>query len=148
VVADPADLDSWDQLCFASTLGGMVIHSAGVTALHGMEHPVSGLKDLVHGRGLAALAPAVYEASIAGAPEKFANLAKLLGGKDESDFTKKIRELLDELQLASTLGEQGIGEEDVDWLAQNCLKVSAASIANHPVVFNLDDLKRIYLQAI
>ena len=39
------DMDSWDALSLASTLGGMVIHSAGITALHGMEHPVSGLKN-------------------------------------------------------------------------------------------------------
>lgn len=148
VYADPSDLDSWDSLCLASTLGGMVINTAGVTALHGMEHPVSGLKDIIHGRGLAALAPAVYENSIKGASEKFAILSRLLDGRDENDFTYKIRELLDELQLTTTLGEQGITVEDVDWLAENCMKVSAASIANHPVVFGLDDIKRIYLKAI
>ncbi len=148
VYTDPADLDSWDCLCLASTLGGMVINTAGVTALHGMEHPVSGLKDIAHGRGLAALAPVVYDESVAGAPQKFAILSRLLGGRDENDFTDKIHELLQGLQLTATLGEQGITEEHVDWLAENCMKVSAASIANHPVVFGLDDIKRIYRKAI
>lgn len=148
VYNNPEDLDSWERLCLASTLGGMVINTAGVTALHGMEHPVSGLKDIIHGSGLAALAPAVYRESIQGAPEKFAILSRLLSGRDENDFVAKICELLAELQLNTTLTEQGISEEDVDWLAKNCLKVSAASIANHPVVFSLDDLKRIYRNAL
>jgi alcohol dehydrogenase class IV len=148
VYADPADLDNWDRLCLASTLGGMVINTAGVTALHGMEHPASGLKDIVHGSGLAALAPVVYEESIPGAPEKFAILSKLLGGRDENDFVYRIRELLEELHLTTTLGEQGIAVTDVDWMAENCMKVSAASIANHPVVFKLEDIKRIYRKAI
>lgn len=148
VYADQEDLDSWDSLCLASTLGGMVINTAGVTALHGMEHPASGLKDIVHGIGLAALAPAVYQESITGSPEKFAILSRLLGGRDENDFVYKISQLLDELQLTTTLGEQGISEKDVDWLAENCMKVSAASIANHPVIFGMDDLKRIYRKAI
>lgn len=148
VYADPSDLEGWDGLCLASTLGGMVINTAGVTALHGMEHPASGLKDIVHGRGLAALAPAVYGESIQGAPGKFAALSRLLGGRDEKDFTCKIGELLEELHLNTTLGELGITGEDVDWLAGNCIKVSAASIANHPVVFGLEDLKRIYRKSI
>ena len=45
-------LEAWDALSWASTLGGMVIHSAGVTLPHGMEHPASGLRNIVHGRAL------------------------------------------------------------------------------------------------
>lgn len=146
--ADSENLEDWDRLCLASTLGGMVINTAGVTALHGMEHPVSGLKNAVHGIGLAALAPYVYESSIKGAPVKFAMLSKLLGGRDETDFTDKIIELLEEIHLTAALGEMGVEEKDVDWLADNCLKVSAPSMANHPVVFNKDQIKEIYKKAL
>ena len=148
VYDDPSDLDSWEQLCFASTLGGMVINTAGVTAPHGMEHPASGLKNIVHGRGLAALTPVIFEESISGAPEKFAVISKLLGGKDENDCVQKIKELLNKIDLATTLGKQGITQEDVDWMAENCLKVSAAGINNHPVVFSLEEIKTIYRKAI
>ncbi|KPU43255.1 1,3-propanediol dehydrogenase [Oxobacter pfennigii] len=148
VYANPTDMEGWEGLCLASTLGGMVINTAGVTALHGMEHPVSGLKDVVHGRGLAALAPAVFEESIKGDPKKFTILSRLLGGRDENDFMDKINELIHELKLNTTLGDMGIKNDDVDWLAENCMKVSAASIANHPVVFSVEDLKRIYRKAI
>ncbi|OJU13698.1 MAG: alcohol dehydrogenase, partial [Clostridiales bacterium 43-6] len=68
VYKDPSDLDSWDALTLASTFGGMVINTTGVAAPHGMEHPASGLKDMVHGEGLAALTPVVFEESIHGAP--------------------------------------------------------------------------------
>lgn len=146
--SNTGDLESWDQLCMASTLGGMVINTAGVTALHGMEHPVSGLKDVVHGEGLAALAPHVYEASIKGAPDKFAMLSRILGGRDEHDFVGKISELLEELHLKVTLGDIGIEEQEVEWLTNNCLKVSAPSMANHPVVFNEEEIKEIYKKAI
>lgn len=145
---DTSDLDSWDNLCMASTLGGMVINTAGVTALHGLEHPVSGLKNAVHGRGLAALAPYVFEASIHGNPKKFSILSKLLGGKDENDFTFKIKELITDLHLTERLGDMGIEEADADWLTQNCCKVSAPSIANHPVVFTPEEIKAIYLKSI
>ncbi|MDK2965876.1 iron-containing alcohol dehydrogenase [Lacrimispora sp.] len=142
------DLDSWEKLCLASTLGGMVINTAGVTALHGMEHPVSGLRNAVHGRGLAALAPYVYEASIKGSPDKFAAMSRLLGGKDESDFVSQIRKLIAELHLTETLGEMGIREADVPWLTENCMKISAASIANHPVILNREEISCIYTKSI
>lgn len=145
---DSGDLDSWDKLCMASTLGGMVINTAGVTALHGMEHPVSGLKNAVHGRGLAALAPYVFEASIKGAPHKFSMLSRLLGGMDEKDFTDKLRKLIAELHLTETLGDMGIKETDLSWLTENCMKVSAVSMANHPVVFGAEEIKEIYRKAI
>lgn len=145
---NPEDLDSWDSLCLASTLGGMVINTAGVTALHGMEHPVSGLKNVVHGKGLAALAPHVYEPSIKGAADKFARLSRLLGGSNEQDFTDRIKVLLEKINLAVTLGEMGVEEKDVDWLADNCRKVSAPSMANHPVVFGIEEIKEIYKKAI
>ncbi len=146
--ADTEDLDSWEQLCLASTFGGMVIGIAGVTALHGMEHPVSGLKNVVHGKGLAALAPYVYEASIQGAPDKFLLLSRILGGRNEKDFVPAIKQLLSELQLTETLGDMGVGEKDLDWLTENCLKVSAPSIANHPVVFTPEKIREIFRKAL
>lgn len=142
------DLKHWDQLSLASTLGGMVINTAGVTALHGMEHPVSGLKDAVHGRGLAALAPYVFEASIKGAPHKFSALSRLLGGKGEWDFTDQIRSLITRLGLTEGLKDMGVEESDLNWLTENCFKVSAPSMANHPVVFTPEEVKEIYRKSL
>jgi len=148
VYRSPDDLEGWDNITFASTLGGMVIHAAGVTAAHGMEHPASGLKNIVHGKGLAALTPIIMEESIASAPEKFAIISKLLGGKDEKDVVVVIKKLLADLDLTTSLGELGVKEEDVDWMAQNCLKISSPSLYGHPKLFNLEDLKRIYRKAL
>lgn len=142
------DPEAWDAVSFASTLGGMVINTAGVTVPHGMEHPASGLKNIVHGKGLAALTPVVFEESINGCPQKFAEISRRLGGKNENDCVEKIKELLGKLDLTTTLSKQGIKEEDVNWMTENCLKVSAAGINYHPVTFNAEDIKRLYLKAL
>ena len=63
--------EAWEKITLASTIGGMVINTAGVTLAHGMEHPASGLKNIVHGQGLAALTPVVIDASYKGDEEKF-----------------------------------------------------------------------------
>lgn len=148
VYQNPTALEGWDEITFASTLGGMVINHAGVTAPHGMEHPASGLKDITHGRGLAALIPTVFEESIDAAPDKFATISKLLGGRDEFDLVDRIRYILSKLNLSSSLSADGITEEDIDWMAKNCLKVSTASLLNHPKQFGLQDLKRIYRKSL
>jgi alcohol dehydrogenase class IV len=142
------DMEAFEAVTWASTLGGMVINTAGVTAPHGMEHPASGLRDIVHGRGLAALTPVIYEESISSAPEKFAMISKLLGGEDETDCVKTIKKLLKDINLETTLSEEGIKEEDIDWMAENCLKVSAVSMNIHPAEFDIDDIKRIYRKAL
>lgn len=141
------DEEGWDAIAFASTIGGMVIHHAGVAASHGLEHPASGLRNITHGRGLAALTPVIYKRSISGAPEKFAMISRLLGGKDETDCVENIEKLLAEIELTTTLSAEGVKEEDIDWMAENALKVSAVSINSHPVVFTLDEIKEIYKEA-
>lgn len=144
VYKEPEDLEAWEKVTFASTLGGMVIGISGVAASHGLEHPVSGLKDIVHGKGLASLMPNIIERSFKSSPEKFSNVSRILGGKDESDCSKVLKKLLEDLNLNITLGEMGITHEDVDWMAENCMKVSMASLKNNPKQFNYEEIKEIY----
>lgn len=139
--------EAWEKVTIAATIGGMVINTAGVTLAHGMEHPASGLKDIVHGHGLAALTPAVIDASYTGAPEKFARISKLLGGTDAADCGDRVRALLKQLDMTLTLGELGLAETDIPWMAENCMKVSAASVANNPVVFTQQQIAEIYRKA-
>lgn len=141
------DPENWDAVSFASTIGGMVIHTAGVTVAHGMEHPASGLRDIVHGKGLAALTPVVMEASMEGCREKFAVISRYLGGKDEQDCVERIKAFIEKLQLTVTLGELGIKEEDIPWMTENCMKVSAAGISCHPVTFDRQQIEELYRKA-
>lgn len=138
----------WENITMASTIGGMVINTAGVTIAHGMEHPASGLKDIVHGQGLAALTPIVIEASYKGNEEKFAKIAKIFGGESAADCADKIRELLKAIDLECKLSDLGIAAEDISWMVENCMKVSAASIANNPVVFTQEEIAELYRKAL
>jgi alcohol dehydrogenase class IV len=140
--------DPWDAVTWASTIGGMVINTAGVALPHAMEHPASGLKNIVHGRGLAALTPAITDASFSGAPEKYQVIAGFLGGKSAADCGDCIRKLLQSIDLNVTLSEQGVSKEDIPWMTENCFHVSAVSVQNHPVMFDRDGISRLYEQAL
>lgn len=140
-------IEGWEKITLASTIGGMVINTAGVTLAHGMEHPASGLKDIVHGQGLAALTPVVIEASHKGDHFKFAKISRIFGGITADDCAEKIRSLLRDLDLECGLSDLGLKEEDIPWMAENCMKVSAAGVANNPVVFTQEEIAEIYRKA-
>ena len=145
---DETDKAAFSSLSLASTYGGMVIHCAGVTLPHGMEHPASGLKDIVHGRGLAALTPVICDESYKAAPEKYETISKILGGSSALDCGDSIRRFLEKLNLSLNLSQQGIEEKDIPWMAENCMKVSAAGIANHPRVFTREEIAGLYKKAL
>ncbi|MCC6095731.1 MAG: iron-containing alcohol dehydrogenase, partial [Eubacterium sp.] len=139
---------AWEKISVASTIGGMVINTAGVTLAHAMEHPVSGLKNVVHGQGLAALAPAVLAATCKGNRMKFGRIARMLGGFTAEDCASKIRTLLQQLDLDIRLSDLGVEEKDIPWLAENCFKVSSANIANTPVSLTQEDVAELYRKAL
>lgn len=148
VYENPEDRDAWEKITLASTIGGMVINTAGVTLSHGMEHPASGLRDIVHGKGLAAITPVVIEKSYKGNIEKFGKIAKLLGGTSAEDCAESVRRLLKKMDLNCRLSDLGITEADVEWMAENCMKVSSAGVANNPIVFTQEEIEEIYREAL
>lgn len=140
--------EGWEAITLASTFGGMVINNAGVTLAHGMEHPASGLKDITHGKGLAAIEPVCVDASWQGNPEKFAHIAKLFGATHGGDVGDVLRQVLEKIDLRLSLSDLGIAFEDIPWMVENCLKVGAGNIANNPVMVTGDDIRKLYQQAL
>jgi alcohol dehydrogenase class IV len=144
----------WDKLAWAATLGGMAIGGAGVTVAHGLEHPASGLKDITHGAGLAAITPAVFELTLERADgnlraqEQLGALAGACGLDSRDALPRFVREFLADIGLDVTLGQLGIAADDIDWMAENALKVSSPGIASHPVPFDIDDIKEIYRRSL
>lgn len=138
----------WEAVSLAATLGGMVIGAVGVSAAHGMEHPASGLKNIVHGRGLAALTPPIVERLATADPEKFARVSVLLGGSGAEDCADSIRRFLKAIDLSVKLGDLGITAEDVPWMTENCMKISIGNLKNAPVTFSREEVEQIYREAL
>ena len=142
------DDESWAALTLGSTIGGMVINTAGVTLAHGMEHPVSGKCNAVHGAGLAALTPVVIDAEYRGNRVKFGRVARILGGFTAEDCAEKIRTLLEKIDLKVNLTDLGIRKEDIPWLTENCCKGSAGNLANTPGTFTKEEISSLYEAAL
>lgn len=140
--------EDWDALALASTLGGMAMHLAGLVAPHAMEHPLSGMKNITHGEGLAPLEPVVLEKNAAVLPEKHAFISRCFGGQDEKDCAESIIRLISRLGLPLHLRDLGFTEADIEWLTENCMKVSSGNVGNNPAVLNRDDVEAIYRAAL
>ena len=80
--------------------------------------------------------------------KKFENISKLLRGKSAEDCAKRVRVLLKKLNMNYRLLDLGIICSDVEWMAENCMKVSAASIANNPVIFSREEIAQLYTDAL
>lgn len=80
--------------------------------------------------------------------DKFGKIARIFGGMTAEDCSVKIRTLLKELDLDYRLSDLGLTEQDIPWMAENCMKVSQASIANNPIVFTQEEIAEIYKKAL
>lgn len=138
----------WENVTLASTLAGMAMDSSGLGPGHGLEHPVSGLRNIVHGRGMAALIPVIFQQSYQSNPQKFSKISQLLGGKDENDCVERINRLLLELDLVVHLRDEGMTEADIPILLKNVKDQSMDYLLNYPVVFKDEEIVQIYKEAL
>ena len=135
---------AWESVTLASTIGGMVINTAGVTLAHGMEHPASGLKDITHGVGLAVIEPVVVEYTWSANPDKFGALARIFNHGDGSELGEALRFIVHDLDLTTNFTELGFTKKDIPWLVDNVYVVATGNIANTVAEINRKDIEMLY----
>ncbi|MDU2595656.1 MAG: iron-containing alcohol dehydrogenase [Veillonella sp.] len=135
---------AWESVTLASTIGGMVINTAGVTLAHGMEHPASGLKDITHGVGLAIIEPVAVEYTWSANPDKFGALARIFNYGDGSELGEALRLIVHDLDLTTNLTELGFTKKDIPWLVDNVYVVATGNIANTVAEISREDIEALY----
>ena len=135
---------AWESVTLASTIGGMVINTAGVTLAHGMEHPASGLKDITHGVGLAIIEPVAVEYTWSANPDKFSALARIFNHGDGSELGEALRLIVHDLDLTTNLTELGFTKKDIPWLVDNVYVVATGNIANTVAEVSRNDIEVLY----
>mgnify|MGYP000852294246 FL=1 len=144
VLSEKQLIKAWESVTLASTIGGMVINTAGVTLAHGMEHPASGLKDITHGVGLAVIEPVVVEYTWSANPDKFGALARIFNHGDGSELGEALRFIVHDLDLTTNLTELGFTKKDIPWLVDNVYIVATGNIANTVAEINRKDIEILY----
>jgi alcohol dehydrogenase class IV len=98
-VSTPDDEQAREAMMLGATLAGAAFSNASVALVHGMSRPIGAHFHLAHGLSNALLLPTVTRFSVAGAPGRYATIARemSLAGPDDSDDTACER-LVDELE--------------------------------------------------
>jgi alcohol dehydrogenase class IV len=145
VLKNLADLDARSQLSWASTiacsafagLGG----GGGSMTMHAIEHPLSGVYDIAHGDGLAALLPAYLESLADIRAGRLEKLGCAVFGKP--DGLAAVGEWLKEVGMSWRLRDLGIEHEKLPALAANALR-TASWLRDHPKKLDKKAITAIY----
>jgi alcohol dehydrogenase class IV len=116
VVSDPDDEEAREAMMLGATLAGAAFSNSSVALVHGMSRPIGAHFHLAHGLSNALLLPAVTRFSVAGAPERYATIAREMGlaGADDDDEVACGR-LVEELDaLNADLGIPSLSGAGVD----------------------------------
>ena len=164
-IADPSDYDARACIMWAGSLShndltgcghsGLGPGRAGDWACHQLEHELSGMFDVTHGAGLAAIFGAWARYVLDCAPKRFARFARNVMGVAEADDraaalagVEAYETFLRSIGMPTNLRELGLEltEAQIDELAWRCSFEGARTVGLLRKL-ELDDMKEIYRRA-
>ncbi|QCZ44639.1 iron-containing alcohol dehydrogenase [Levilactobacillus brevis] len=129
-VANGHNLDARTKMVEAEMLAGMAFNNANLGYVHAMAHQLGGQYDAPHGVCCALLLPYVEEYNIIACPDRFAQLAEIMGENTEGLSTrdaaelaiKAMKQLSEDVGIPHSIKEIGAKPEDFELMAENALK--------------------------
>nr|WP_320012019.1 iron-containing alcohol dehydrogenase [uncultured Desulfobulbus sp.] len=105
-VANGADIEAREGMCFAQYLAGMAFNNASLGHVHAMAHQLGGFYDLPHGECNAILLPHVEKFNLIAKIDRFVKIAQLMGENTEGLSPRDAAELALEAikKLSSDIG--------------------------------------------
>jgi alcohol dehydrogenase class IV len=113
--ANGDDIDARMDMMIAQLQAGQAFGNSSVALVHGMARPLGAQLHVPHGLANGLILPYVVEFSAIAAPEKYANVARMLGAADESHSTREaadraseaIFRMCEDVKLTSYLEDYG-----------------------------------------
>jgi alcohol dehydrogenase class IV len=145
------DIEARHDMLLGAMFGGICIATSSTVAVHALAYPLGGKYRIPHGLSNAILLPHVMKFNMDAAEDKFADIAQAMGlevaGLSTSKAAKKMIDnlysLISDLNIHVDLQEKGIGESDIDAMAEAALKVTRL-LNNNPKPMDGDDIREIY----
>jgi alcohol dehydrogenase class IV len=154
---DGDDLDARAGMARAAYEGGAAFSNSSVCLVHGMSRPLGAVFHVPHGLSNAVLLPAITGFSLAGAPERYAEVARAMGVAAEGDGTAAAGAALVEaleglnarLEVPRLRDLPGVDRETFDGalakMAQDAL--DSGSPDRNPVVPTAEEIEELYRRA-
>lgn len=153
VVANGHNIEARTKMVEAEMLAGMAFNNANLGYVHAMAHQLGGQYDAPHGVCCALLLTTVEEYNLIACPERFAELAKVMGfdttGLTLYEAAQKsidgMREMCRLVGIPSSIKEIGAKPEDFEMMAKNALKDCNAF--SNPRKGTVEDIVKLYQKA-
>ncbi len=157
---NPSDYNARAEIMWAGSLSHNTLTQCGYTqtdwATHQIEHELSGMFDVTHGAGLAAVWPAWARYVVDANYTRFAKLGRAIFNITETDEEKaallciqKMEEFFESLGMPTTISKLGLNldEAQIDELAFKCTFKKKRTVG---IVKSLgyDEVKEIYKKAL
>lgn len=154
---EPGNRAAREGMMLAATLGGMAFANSSVALVHGMSRPIGAVFHVPHGLSNAVLLPAVTRFSLAGAPERYATIAKTmrLCASDASQadagaaLLDGLARLNAKLQVPALGACRGVERDRFDQIVEKMATdaLASGSPQNNPVVPTVSEIVGLYRQA-
>ena len=149
------DLEAREAQMLGSLYAGIGLANAGVGAAHSLSYPLGGKYGISHGVANTLMLPRIMQFNLPGALEKFAVVAELMGENTEGLSVRDaamlaveaVDVLIEDCDIATSLEELGIPEEDFLEMAKGAMTV-ARPLENNPRKVTLEDAIVIYRTAL
>lgn len=138
----PDDLDAREAMLRASLFAGLAFGAAGTALVHALQYPLGALTKRPHGEVNAILMPAVAEFNLPARRDAYAEVASLLAGeaRPAESLPEQLRELNRELGIPAGLAEIGVGEGDLDKVAELTMGIERLLRINPRPVGGADEM--------
>ena len=154
---EPANRAAREGMMLAATLGGLAFANSSVALVHGMSRPIGAMFHVPHGLSNAVLLPTVTRFSLAGAPERYATVAKTMklcpiDADTEAATEALVRglvELNSQLQVPALGGCRGVERAKFDAVVEKMAAdaLASGSPQNNPRVPNSGEIISLYQAA-
>ena len=152
-VANGHNLQARTKMVEAEMLAGMAFNNANLGYVHAMSHQLGGQYDAPHGVCCALLLPYAEEYNLIADPERFAELARIMGEntdglstRDAAELSiKAMKQLSEDVGIPHSIKDIGAKPEDFDLMAENALKDGNAF--SNPRKGTKEDIVKIFQEA-
>lgn len=139
---DGSNREARQNVMMGATLAGLAFGVAGTAAAHAIQYPVGALTHTAHGAGVACMMPYVMRWNKAAIMPQLQEIADAIGVPTAEDVIPAVTDLFARIGIPPTLQALGLGEDRLDWVAEQSCGI-ARLIDNNPRPLPLPDMRRL-----
>lgn len=141
-----ADRAAREKVMLGATLAGLAFGVAGTAAAHAIQYPVGALTHTAHGLGVACLMPYVMTWNQPVIGRELAQIAEAAGLAGPDTVIPALAALFARIGIPATLSDLGLGEDRIDWVAEQSSGITRL-IQNNPRPLNPQDMRNLVAAA-